>query len=976
MKKLYNSIFPIIALLLIGVTGYSQADVVVVPSVIDGEPLGALNKFIGGDTTATGERVNPERIYKLNRDEIYFLNGTLTANFDLQLIADDSDDPNSKPPIVASGVLADGSVVGVYFACNENASLKNIYLMGTQPTGVGDVAAFVQAFKEGGHYSFDNVQFEWSLFLGLMMLAPDQNIKISNCYFKNLENQTSPWNGRAIDLRDNNMDSLVMVNNTFYNLNSFIVRGQESTINHMRFEHNTVANSVKFPLMWYWQTNAIIRNNLFYNVNSFGESDADAEGQDADGLPFGIVNVTALPSDLGRAESDRVIDVRNNAYFYTEDVTNYWASFPGVQGGSFMNSRTQGFFDDATTYPNLIAENNFNEDPSFINDGDVEGAMVTWMTNLRNEAENTYWGFDEDGDRFSVTLPYVENLAYSNETLLTSSFDGFPVGDLNWFPEQKALWEQLGSEEVVAMAPDTVIVPSMLDGELLGALNKFIGGDTTETGARVNPNRVYQLNRDEIYFLNGTLTANFNLDLFAPTSDDPNSKPPIIASGVLADGSVVGVYFACNENASLKNIYLMGTQPTGVGDVAAFVQAFKEGGHYNFDNVQFEWSLFLGLMMLAPDQNIKITNCYFKNLENQTSPWNGRAIDLRDNNMDSLVMINNSFFNLNSFIVRGQESTINYMRFEHNTVANSVKFPLMWYWQTDAVIKNNLFYNVNSFGESDADAEGQDADGLPFGIVNVTALPSDLGFAEADRIIDVRNNAYFYTEDVTNYWAAFPGVQGGSFMNSRTQGFFDDDTTYPSLRSENNLNEDPAFINDGDVEGAMVTWMTNLRNEAENTYWGFDEDGDRFSVTIPYIENLAYANETLLSGAIGGFPVGDLNWFPEQKSAFEGFTTSVYFEEVPKNFTLAQNAPNPFSEETTIRYTVAKTVDLNIAVYDIGGRRVATLTNSRHTPGEYSINWKGVDASGNRVGSGIYFYQLRSEGSVATGKLMVVRNGQ
>ena len=52
---------------------FSQ-DVVIIPWDYEGNPIGAINRFIMGDTTAIGERVHPDAIYQLERGKIYFQN--------------------------------------------------------------------------------------------------------------------------------------------------------------------------------------------------------------------------------------------------------------------------------------------------------------------------------------------------------------------------------------------------------------------------------------------------------------------------------------------------------------------------------------------------------------------------------------------------------------------------------------------------------------------------------------------------------------------------------------------------------------------------------------------------------------------------------------------------------------------------------------------------------------------------------------
>jgi hypothetical protein len=93
---------------------------------------------------------------------------------------------------------------------------------------------------------------------------------------------------------------------------------------------------------------------------------------------------------------------------------------------------------------------------------------------------------------------------------------------------------------------------------------------------------------------------------------------------------------------------------------------------------------------------------------------------------------------------------------------------------------------------------------------------------------------------------------------------------------------------------------------------------------------------------------------------------------------LLPNAPNPFSTATTIRYDVAAAgeakgpVPVQIHVYDVAGRKVATLVDEAKAPGSYELSLDASTLGGSP--SGIFFYELSIEGkSVATRKLVVSR---
>jgi hypothetical protein len=89
---------------------------------------------------------------------------------------------------------------------------------------------------------------------------------------------------------------------------------------------------------------------------------------------------------------------------------------------------------------------------------------------------------------------------------------------------------------------------------------------------------------------------------------------------------------------------------------------------------------------------------------------------------------------------------------------------------------------------------------------------------------------------------------------------------------------------------------------------------------------------------------------------------------LPKVFALEQNYPNPFNPSTTIRYQLPVASEVKLEVYDVLGKKIATLVNERQSAGSYQVVW---NASG--LSSGTYFYRLQAGTFVETKKMMLVR---
>lgn len=99
-------------------------------------------------------------------------------------------------------------------------------------------------------------------------------------------------------------------------------------------------------------------------------------------------------------------------------------------------------------------------------------------------------------------------------------------------------------------------------------------------------------------------------------------------------------------------------------------------------------------------------------------------------------------------------------------------------------------------------------------------------------------------------------------------------------------------------------------------------------------------------------------------------TTSIDLreKELPKTFFLSQNYPNPFNPTTTINYQLPVNSFVTLAIFDALGREVAELVNEERPVGSYTVKF---DADG--LPSGIYFYQIKTNGFTQTKKLLLMK---
>jgi len=97
----------------------------------------------------------------------------------------------------------------------------------------------------------------------------------------------------------------------------------------------------------------------------------------------------------------------------------------------------------------------------------------------------------------------------------------------------------------------------------------------------------------------------------------------------------------------------------------------------------------------------------------------------------------------------------------------------------------------------------------------------------------------------------------------------------------------------------------------------------------------------------------------------------INFNEVT-DYTLAQNYPNPFNPSTLIKYSIPAAGNVEIKVYNLLGAEIATLVNEYKEAGKYSVEFSADNLKTN-IGSGVYFYTIRSGSFVQTKKMIVLK---
>ncbi|MFZ4590732.1 MAG: T9SS type A sorting domain-containing protein [Ignavibacteria bacterium] len=159
-----------------------------------------------------------------------------------------------------------------------------------------------------------------------------------------------------------------------------------------------------------------------------------------------------------------------------------------------------------------------------------------------------------------------------------------------------------------------------------------------------------------------------------------------------------------------------------------------------------------------------------------------------------------------------------------------------------------------------------------------------------------------------------------------------------------------AIVLAGTDQGVFVT--TNYGNSWINYNQGFD---------IPRVVlSLTKAGNYIIAGTNTAFV-----W---RRALSE--LTSVYNSniEIPSSYSLSQNYPNPFNPMTNVKFSIVKSGDVKIVVYDVMGREVQTLLNERLNAGTYEVKFDGSGLT-----SGVYFYRMVTGEFTKTKRMLLIK---
>ena len=563
---------------------------------------------------------------------------------------------------------------------------------------------------------------------------------------------------------------------------------------------------------------------------------------------------------------------------------------------------------------------------------------------------------------------------------------------------------------------DTLII----DGGL-GTLNEAIIGDVDGSGNRIHS--VYKLKLGTQYLVTATINIAESVELVAPTpGNTKETRPPIVRGGLDESGTFIDLMLNVNaETWKAKNIWFSGINPSGDGGSWRHIDFNKDYGRFEWENCIFEtpvsgWDFIRGL---GNHEDWIFTDCKFRNVQRSGSTWSGQL--LNTTLCDTLKFTNCTIYNLGW--LNNESGTYGnfYTEYDHCTFVNTSVHQFIMNQPIIAKVTNNLLINCHGWADGPVEISAH-PDQEPHGIIHQFFMPDisqvdsmwniradgpkydpdgDGTLTESERAYALKNNNWFYTQPITDYWAAFDSLTPNPWMCNATKEFFvnnlvekqfeiigvlgNPDTTWtyaphPLYVEESTYNENPDFTNlaNDDEFAANLAKMRETETAEGLPYYyngeGVDPADPNSNLIFPWPlpEDFTYSNATLLAASQGGFPLGDLNWYLDKKAEWEDWVTTDIEDSktgtLPTAFSLNQNYPNPFNPVTSISYTLTKNSHVELKVFNVLGAEVATLVNGQKIAGKYDVKF---DAA--KLSSGVYFYQLTSADQTITRKMMLLK---
>jgi len=536
------------------------------------------------------------------------------------------------------------------------------------------------------------------------------------------------------------------------------------------------------------------------------------------------------------------------------------------------------------------------------------------------------------------------------------------------------------------------VTPDPLDLGSVGSLDRTIEDDANARAAHDGPT-IYLLEKDATYWTESSI-RNDDFHLWIRSADG-EGHPPIIRAATDEVGESRSPFEQYNDFTA-ECIFFNAFDDAGIQANGPVIQ-HGDPSRIVLNQV---WAIGTGnihIRLNTEGHSIHIRDSYFKNGGDRGS-GNGRFIDFQGNFQDSLIIENTTHHNYQAHQTRGISAGLNYLRINHTTHIGSV-----WSYglgrAEEAYYTNNILINGGLPGQCDLI---ENSAMLGIHAYDQTAEGTFNGMTDEDRTIVVTNNNVGYvTPDVIEYYenerswcvieeddwippAYADQLAPGDSVQRIAQ--FPLDSVFVAWNEEgaewltlsNDYQEALEFNDAPDME-PLLNYMRHRFDdvsmpEAPRSHDNYDvrsDDPITHTYSVEAFRDLAYNNDAIsFSAGDNGYPVGDLNFFPELRNQWEtGEAVSTEpVHTLANEYRLVGNYPNPFNPTTNIVYELAVQTDVTLEVFNMLGQRVGIINPGIQTPGRHEVTF---DAS--NLTSGIYMIRMNAGSEMQTLRITLIK---
>jgi hypothetical protein len=531
-------------------------------------------------------------------------------------------------------------------------------------------------------------------------------------------------------------------------------------------------------------------------------------------------------------------------------------------------------------------------------------------------------------------------------------------------------------------------------------LNALIFQDTSTAEFKAGT-RVYVLKKNGIYLLNTTLALTNKVLKFRAEYGTGHYDPTVYLYPGTTGNPAGNFASLAGGSISLKHIIISGYyEPLDscldrLQGAIITLNSSGSGGSIFVDSCILKSVNGNAIRTDGKPVTVRVTNTIIADIGflGTSNFGAGKALDLRDQDVDTCDVQNCTFVNFQDRVIRHYQATKGPIRnfiFNHNTVVNSVSYHgFLSLGRVDSSgtgilqIKNNMFVDHFAIG-ADTAALRQAEFGDPGEMDPVNGRPRMAWVLTNPNTAarwDISNNYYAVSDsgqamlnmtapEGPYYNNAGPALTWG--MNARLTAL-GKDTVNTFKKVSVKLVKTPPLMT------KMIRWIYTPRalggdgkqknsndpnfTKASPGHWTYDYNRKPVEYYFDTLNCKITASAAVAATLVStdGKVIGDPRWGAVQ-------TGVVSNGQVPGVFALDQNYPNPFNPNTTIGFAIPKAGFVTLTVYNTLGQEVATVVRGEMVAGRYNASF---DASS--LSSGMYMYRLNSGDYTSVRKMMLLK---